>query len=84
MRKEGTCIHCGQPITWGKRRNKWIPVDPKPHPEGRWKRQRRHFVYLVGVRLELAQIAHTALHTTHQCPARQQTSAPGFDVSKED
>ncbi|WP_155721300.1 hypothetical protein [Corynebacterium glutamicum] len=64
------CRYCNQRIFLGKWGNRWYPIDPTPHPDGRWTKIRGHWKKMVGVRYETALHNNTPLHPPHNCPAR--------------
>lgn len=61
------CRHCEQPIKWGAYRRRWRPLDPVPHPEGRWVKRGKTYQFLFGVKLEMARWRNTPLLTEHTC-----------------
>lgn len=69
------CRGCGRPIHMGRWGGRWYPLDPDPHPDGRWARIHGRWRKLVGVRYETALHHNTPLHPLHACPARQGVSS---------
>lgn len=69
-----TCKVCSVPLQWGRRHEKWIPVDRDPMAGGRWLMgwPKGPLKELFGVRLEMAQIMGRDLYQTHICTTQEE------------